>query len=385
MNRDAEADLPAGAVEVTSDFECGNGRNIRLAGEDHFAVEAAADQGAGHKYATQGWYFCVRAGNRSPARRMITVDCIVTDYPKLDEAYVYARRGESWQRAAAEILPGPDQRAIIRATADLAAGETVYLSNSYWYPPSQMRNDLAAAAERGGETCRVSSLGRTARGREIPVLTMAPACGQAARSMVVAGTPQSAEMGPWACRAVIEFLLDSDDPAARRVRDRWRVDVIPHTNPDGSAEGNVMVNSLGQLPVFEAGRAARGDGGSAEINLLWRLVSERRPDAYLEYHSYFQSNRRFAGRPYVVDPALHADAGRRELAARARQALVAVSDGPEYFVPIGDPQFGETIIYPLIERCGVIAHIYKLHMSQTLESNMAQAVRVFKAMVEALD
>jgi hypothetical protein len=204
------------------------------------------------------------------------------------------------------------------------------------------------------------------------------------RKLIIAGSPQPSEIGPWACRGIIELLLDEQNALARRILNQWTVDIIPHTNPDGAAHGTVMLNGAGLNPLFDFSEPAQRFQ-TPEAAHLWQWVTERAPEVYLEFHSYFQSNRRFNARPYVFDPALYPGLERRKLAAKVSDRLQAVSDGGAICIPAGHEQFSRSLPYRLIERQGIISHLYKLHMRNSLEDNTAQACRVLQAVVETVD
>ena len=372
-------------TEITSDFECGNGDHIRRIGEDHFAVDAHRDWGTGDPLNTQAWFFCVKITNRSSATRTPKLDIRAIKHPGHKEAYVWAKRENTWDRIFAGVLPASDENWTFSAAVQMDAGEIVYLSNGYWCPPSEMTAWLANIAEKySTNLCILRNIGQTAQGRPISVLTISdsePA--EKKERILVAASPQGSEIGVWACRHLIEFLL-SDDPFAEQVRKRWVVDVIPQTNPDGEALGTVMVNAQGENPLFEFKQAANGGAGSAEAVSLWNWAKSHPPAVYLEYHSYYQANRP-SFRPYLFSADLHRSEARKTMAEETAKRLLEISTGPPMIVEVGDERFSNCFPYQLIERFDTIAHFYKLHMRESLEDNLKQAVRVFKTVVEVCE
>lgn len=369
-------------TEVTSEFECGNGEYIRRIGQDYFAVDARRDWGTGDPYNMMAWYFCVKIRNRSSRAKSLKIDVRVINHPGFEEAYVWAKRGNTWARVPAEVLL-TDGDWVFRAMAQLTPGETVYLSNSFWYPPSEMRAWLTDIAERYPQFCTLGRIGQTAQGRPISVLTISdPEAPGEKKRILVTASPQGSEIGAWACRRLIETLL-GDNPFAKGVRKRWLVDVIPQTNPDGEALGTVMVNALGENPLFEFEQIAHGGTGSAEAVSLWNWVERHLPLAYLEYHSYYQADRP-SFRPYLFSTELHRSGGRKTMAEEVATRLLDISTGPPMIVEVGHERFSKCFPYQLIEHLDTIAHFYKLHTRESLEDNLKQAVRVFKTVVESL-
>ena len=55
-------------VTLSSDFECGNGKNVQQLGEDHFRIEEDGDKQGGYCA-----YFCFDVINDGPARE-VTVE-----------------------------------------------------------------------------------------------------------------------------------------------------------------------------------------------------------------------------------------------------------------------------------------------------------------------
>ena len=371
-------------TEITSEFECGTGDHIRRIGEDHFALDAHRDWGAGDPYSMMSWVFCVKITNRSNGPRTLKLDVQNINHSGHDEAYVWAKRGDIRDRADASVLPGSDEDWSFRATVRMGAGETLYLSNGYWYPPSEMTAWLTDVAEKHSDLCTLRDIGRTAQGRPISALTISdPEPTDKKARILIAASPQGSEIGAWACRRLIAFLL-SDDAFAEKVRKKWVLDVIPQTNPDGEALGTVMVNALGENPLFEFKQVADGGSGSAEAVGLWNWAKSHPPAIYLEYHCYYQANRP-SFRPYLFSSELHRSGKRKALAEEVANRLLEIGTGPPAMVKVGDERFSHCLPYQLIEHFDTIAHFYKLHMRESLEDNLTQAVRVFRTVVEVCE
>ena len=91
--------------------------------------------------------------------------------------------------------------------------------------------------------------------------------GPEAPCMVHTQTPQPSEMGSLACRALIDFLT-SDAPEAAAIRARFRVCLIPMTNPDGTVHGYGVSDGQGRFSFFEGHLAATGDPNGDEAASL---------------------------------------------------------------------------------------------------------------------
>ncbi|MEH6700531.1 M14 family metallopeptidase [Parasphingorhabdus sp.] len=87
------------------------------------------------------------------------------------------------------------------------------------------------------------SLGQSAEGRNIPALTIKAPAGQPREQIILIGRQHPPEVtGALAMMPFVETLL-SDDPLARRFRERFETIVVPMLNPDGVDRGYWRHNS----------------------------------------------------------------------------------------------------------------------------------------------
>lgn len=374
---------------ISSNFECGNGEDITRVAQDHFSLRTRGEhvdwgtQNRGIQYIQS--YFCVRIRNRLGIPTPLKLD-IHGEFALFHNAW--ARRGNKWNSLPTQMLSTSNDKQtayVVRVFVDMDAHQTVYVSNSFWYPPSDMAKWLEAVAEDKSALCTLDRIGESAQGRPINVLTISDHNKTSGKNRVaVAASPQASEMGAWACRGLIDYLL-SDDQFAGDVRKRWVVDVIPQTNPDGEALGTVMVNSLGENPLIEFDEVARNGVGSVEASSLWKWIEEHLPALYLEYHSYYQANRP-SFRPYLFSLELYTSERCRRTDEAISRSLLSISTGGPQVVNVGNQPFSKTLPYQLIQKSNVISHFYKLHNTkESLGRNLEQATRVFKVIVDTYE
>lgn len=127
-----------------------------------------------------------------------------------------------------------------RPTAD-----TLWIAYVPPYPYSRM---VRLLEEIGRAACaRVEIVGRTARGRELPIVTVTnSARPDEAKKLVWLITRQHAwEAGTsFAAEGALRFIT-SDDPRAKELRDRTIFVFAPMADPDGCATGKVRYNAHG--------------------------------------------------------------------------------------------------------------------------------------------
>lgn len=121
-------------------------------------------------------------------------------------------------------------------------------ADSLWYgyfePYSHERHlDLIARAQAGG--AELIDLGSTVEGRDLDLLRFGPNRRARRKVWIVARQHPGETMAEWFCEGLIERLLDTADPLARRLRELATLYIVPNMNPDGAIRGNLRSNAAG--------------------------------------------------------------------------------------------------------------------------------------------
>jgi murein tripeptide amidase MpaA len=116
---------------------------------------------------------------------------------------------------------------------------------AYFEPYSWERHlDLLGRADTSPHAS-VSDLGATLDGRDLNLVTVGtPAPGRKS-IWIIARQHPGETMAEWFVEGMLDRLLDSADPVARRLRERAVVYIVPNMNPDGSVRGNLRTNAAG--------------------------------------------------------------------------------------------------------------------------------------------
>ncbi|MEJ7670216.1 MAG: M14-type cytosolic carboxypeptidase [Casimicrobiaceae bacterium] len=135
---------------------------------------------------------------------------------------------------------------------------------AYFEPYSWERHlDLLGRAD-ASPRAKVSDLVPSVEGRDLNLVTVGePAPGKKAL-WVIARQHPGETMAEWFVEGMLERLLDTADPVARRLLERAVVRIVPNMNPDGSVRGNLRTNATG-----------------ANLNREWMAPSrERSPEVF---------------------------------------------------------------------------------------------------------
>ena len=281
-------------VLIATDFECGNGKSIRQTGTDAYALDLEPEPGE-HQFSAKSYYFCFGVRNKRSEPRTVVVNLrnegLLQWYEQTQ--HVVTRRGEEWGHLPPEAFRGFPDEERLELTLDLPGADdpapVLFCSNFHWYPYTELMawlDELSAADPR----VRRSVLGKSFYGRDLVCIEIGSTDPEAPHT-VLAQTPQPSEMGQWACRGVLEWLL-SDDPQAGAVLERHRVSLLPNTNPDGTVLGYGVSDAQGRFPYFEGDRAAKGDPEALpEIRAVWSHLETVKPWLFIEWHSNNWSRR----------------------------------------------------------------------------------------------
>ena len=271
------------AVLIATDFEGGNGTNIRRLGDDYYALELEPEPGS-HPYSDKAYYFCFGVRNLLPGKRTVRVRLEVRngwDNWPTETQHVVLRRGGAWSQLDPAAIPPVHDALAVEVDLPLPGGDepdnVLFASNFHWWPYTEGVQYLHSL-----EGVRVREIGRSYQGRAIYAVEMGNDDGPC---MVHAQTPQPSEMGDLVCKALIDYLR-SDDPEAVAILARFKVCFVPMSNPDGTVLGYGVSDAQGRFPYFEGDLAAGGDpNATPEMVTLWKYLVEQRPWLFWDWHS----------------------------------------------------------------------------------------------------
>lgn len=372
-------------IAIDAQFECANAVDIERRGNRDFILATRPDCAVDNaRYEMADYYVAFRLHNPNPEPVTVNITYRERAYPETGRTIGLRNlfpgrppRVDEWFPLAVSRLSIDAASSSCSFQVTVAAGAGLDISSMYWMSASEVYDRLEQLRER----CRVRSLGRTAQGRDIPLVALS--AGNSARPLaVVAATPQCHELGTIATMSLLEAAVADD---LSEVTGELDLVFLPLTNPDGNALGNCMTNALKQNVIFGFGLAGTGKAAT-ECEAVWQYLEESRPAFFLEYHSYPHLNRP-SFRSYDLDRSFFPDEESRARGERFFQAVAATSPNSPVAVTAGSPmseQFAPSLISRLVRDLGIPATLYKLHNRESIDANTRQARHVLESVARAM-
>jgi murein tripeptide amidase MpaA len=178
---------------------------------------------------------------------------------------------EGWENY--KVCASYDRETWFRIETDYD-GETVawtvepeqdFIYFAYFAPYSMERHADLIAEVAQSPLVRTSVLGHTLDGRDMDLVELGSGPEGRKKIWLAARQHPGETMAEWWMEGVFDYLLDPDNPAARRLLEKAHFYIVPNMNPDGSARGHLRTNAAG-----------------ANLNREWNCATmERSPEVYL--------------------------------------------------------------------------------------------------------
>lgn len=279
---------------LTSDFECGNGKNIRQMGPRLWNVTERGDK------ETYCYYFCfeLRAENPHEAGPM-TVEIIGDPDLKTPEkgdvgtqglmghcpCTIWVQRWEEWHPLPMTEVEFLKDRIVLRL--EVPGDGRLRVTNVIPAPYTDTVEFLKSCAARRPKDAEFMEVGRTAEGRSLPGIRVTEGLASGRPRVVVFSGQHAIEFpGVWGTRGIADWLTSRLSEAAE-VRSAYDVVVLPLVNPDGTFHGRNNFNHLGQdvYGGFE-GAASGKVSEPLDAAALWDFCQSPVPVMMLNIHGY---------------------------------------------------------------------------------------------------
>jgi hypothetical protein len=254
--------VAAGAVEVqageavtsapitfNTNFESGSLGKIEQVGPGHYVCALRGEQNAQGRNRQASWYYFRMDGVRDRAVTIELADLLGeynfrpgTHAVTKDTRPLFSYDNQTWRHFGALGWDERTSRAIIRFKPER---DRVWIAHIQPYTT----RDLARLLESVSDSphLRTEVIGKSAQGRDLLLVTATNFAVPDEKKKVawLLARQHSWETGgSFVSEGAIRFIL-SDDPEARRLRDRCIFKFVPMVDPDGVARGGVRFNANG--------------------------------------------------------------------------------------------------------------------------------------------
>jgi len=379
-------------MRVTSDFECGNGKNIVEIAPGEFRIEEVGEEAPYCKY----FHVRVDGGEEGGIARLhVYPDPALGEAGRIGFIGHYPSRLWFFEPTMRHWMPVTNRwqdadrfyEDHIETSVAAPAGQSIYVSSNPVWRYSEV---LQWAEEKAAQGAESLPLGESFEGRTVPRLHLPATGDHPLKVMVLSGQHPSEHCAVMCAGGIVDFLLSSHPEALalRRACDVW---AVPMINVDGNVHGRNGFSMQNVNPCRDALGAAGGQEPVAvEDRLLWHwLADELRPDILFHFHGYM-GTRGCVDPPYdgmyvFADPAKVYSSP--QLLARYRQltdALVWDTPGSSSFVPPPEHEEGH-IDYQLALACGTLSAFYEInHGFAGLMGSKKRGAEVFRKVMGAM-
>lgn len=377
-------------LNLKTDFECANAENVRRLDATSFELSTKPDNAVDNEYYRMADYYAafrIINPNHEPVQaRVLIRELSLPDTGRTLAVRDIEKAGpvlpDDWRPLSKEGIEILAEESAMRISVTVKPQAMLDVSTMYWMSASEVMARLEEVKGKHSKNLNIFSIGRTAESRDIPVVDLSPMAGNAEPLGCISATPQGHELGTIVVMGILQEILAGKLEELVR---RYRLVLLPLTNPDGNAHGTCMTNSLRQNIIFGYGKAGTGKA-AGECEAVWAYLNDLKPDWFLEFHSYPHLNRP-SFRPYDFDLSIFPGEDSRKFGKAFFEAIKTASPNPPVVIKAGsdmERRFRASLVSRLIRKSGIPATIYKLHNRETVQANRQHAVSVLESVVRAM-
>jgi len=218
-------------LSISADFDSGNIVVQQIIGDVAY-LEIRKD----HLSDFYQWFHFAVQGAKGRAVTLHITNCRQSAYPDGWQDYQarYSGAAGEWRCASTSYAEG------ILTIRHTPVADTVHFA--YFAPYTMAQHDALVARIASCDGVQHSVLGRSLDGQPIDYLTI----GDGSQQVWLYGRQHPGEtMAEWWMEGALEWLTDAENGAARDLRSKATLHIIPNMNPDGSARGHLRTNAVG--------------------------------------------------------------------------------------------------------------------------------------------
>ena len=177
---------------------------------------------------------------------------------------------------------------------------------AYFAPYSMERHADLVTDAASHPLVRASVLGHTLDGQDMDLLEVGHGPEGRKSIWLIARQHPGETMAEWWMEGAFDFLLDDDNPVARKLLEKAHFYIVPNMNPDGSKRGHLRTNAAGANLNREWKDATKDR--SPEVLLVREKMAQTGVDFHLDVHGDealpYNFIAGFEGIPSVTDKQL---------------------------------------------------------------------------------
>ena len=372
-------------IEIRSDFECGNAKNVERIAKDRYRIEVVGDK------PVYCYYFCFDVTNTGPETEVaieVWHDPQVNDVPGFMSHFPTTIwiRPQGWHRYRGlpqERCDTLDDHLVIRLPVE--SEQSLRVTDMWPAPYSDTCQFLRNLSVERSDRCELIKIGESVRGRDI--LGIRAGRPGAPRMVCVAGQHPIEFSGVWAMRGIADYVT-SLIPRAASLRQSMEIEVIPIVNPDGNvmgrngfnAEGLDMYLAFGEDPDAQEPECHEG-------KLVWQWALDRPIALWMNVHNYLgwatNSENPYDGWYEVADPVFR-DETKARLYQALRDTMRLETDGPSTHLR-RSVHSANTMCYQFARRYDIPSVFYEINGGTGGAFRSAKrGLHVFKRAVDTL-
>jgi murein tripeptide amidase MpaA len=224
-------------LAISADFDSGNIHVLDASDPRRVRLAIRADGRSDHFQ----WFHFKAAGMTPGERHDFSLENAgQSSYPSAWSDYhaVASYNQRDWFR-----VPSHYDGGVLRFGLEPTAADIWF---AYFEPYSRERHDWLVEQALGAAGMQLIALGKSAEGREIPLLRKGDGQPRKRKLWLIAQQHPGEHMAEWFMEGIIERLQASDDAELQGLLAVADLYLIPHMNPDGAFHGHLRTNAMGK-------------------------------------------------------------------------------------------------------------------------------------------
>lgn len=260
-------------IQITSSFDSGNIGVISANDPGNIELNIRKDTNAD----TYQWFYYRVTGAESTKLRMKILNAGGASYPEGFEDY---KARASYDKLNWFMVPTKFDGRVMTIEHQPELNTVFY---AYFAPYSYERHLDFIHNVQFSPLVKYESIGQTIEGRELDFLTIGEEEENRKKIWIIARQHPGESQVSYFMEALINRLIDIDDPVSRTLLNHAVFFVVPFINPDGAIAGNLRANAAGANLNREWGTPDREK--APEVYHILKKMEEKGVDMNLDIHA----------------------------------------------------------------------------------------------------